>query len=768
MLLEARIMRDGKPIYHALAFNDVVVNRSGFSGMAELRVSVDGHFMYNQRSDGLIVATPTGSTAYALSSPGPILHPQLQGIVLVPIAPHALSNRPIVLPDDSKVSIQIIGGRDVNVNFDMQSFTVARTERHDRGAPLAPYGADAASGRLQLLRHAAQEAALERIPVARRRPQALSGKDAGTRTPPLPKPDYHAHQTTSMLRHLSIRDFVIVAALDLEFDSGFTVFSGETGAGKSILIDALALALGARADASVVRTGEARADITAEFETHARSTHWLDEQALGTTGDDGHHGGTVMLRRVVDANGRSRAFINGTAATLAQLREVGEMLVDIHGQHAHQLLMRPDAQRELFDTHAGLSDTRRDRYARVAHVARAAQAVEHAQTRDRELQLERERLAWQLDRTRQARAATGRVGRGQRRAPPAVAFGQSDRRRARRARRAVRIRRGDDHAAFRRSSRSCAISPTSIRRSNDVLAALEPAEIQLQEAAYSLSTTRNGSNSIRTGCAQVETAPRRAAFDRAQVPSAARNAAGGTRGASRATRRSSTPPPTSTACTPPKPRPRKTYLAEAKKLSKARAKAGKALGAAVTTGMQELSMAGGSFEVALVPLPEGGAHGLEQVEFRVAGHAGVPLRPLAKVASGGELARISLALAVIASAASPTPTLIFDEVDTGIGGGVAEVVGRLLHQLGQRPPGAVRDALAASRRARRSAFPGGEGGQRQRRHGQQRHLARQGEPRRGSRAHARRARNHADHAQAREGNAGGVRCRCWQDDNARR
>ncbi len=122
-LLEARIVRDGQPIYHALAFNDVVVNRSGFSGMAELRVSVDGRFMYNQRSDGLIVATPTGSTAYALSSSGPILHPQLGGFVLVPIAPHSLSNRPIVLPDDSQVDIQIIGGRDVNVNFDMQSFT---------------------------------------------------------------------------------------------------------------------------------------------------------------------------------------------------------------------------------------------------------------------------------------------------------------------------------------------------------------------------------------------------------------------------------------------------------------------------------------------------------------------------------------------------------------------------------------------------------------------------------------------------------------------
>ena len=122
-LLEARIRRAGQTIYRAEALNDVVVNRSGFSGMAELRVSVDGRFMYNQRSDGLIVATPTGSTAYALSSQGPILHPQLEGIVLVPIAPHALSNRPIVLPNDSEIAIRIVAGRDVNVNFDMQAFT---------------------------------------------------------------------------------------------------------------------------------------------------------------------------------------------------------------------------------------------------------------------------------------------------------------------------------------------------------------------------------------------------------------------------------------------------------------------------------------------------------------------------------------------------------------------------------------------------------------------------------------------------------------------
>ncbi|MFM0613453.1 DNA repair protein RecN [Paraburkholderia nemoris] len=484
-----------------------------------------------------------------------------------------------------------------------------------------------------------------------------------------------------MLRHLSIRDFVIVAALDLEFDSGFTVFSGETGAGKSILIDALALALGARADASVVRTGESRADITAEFETHAQVEQWLDEQALGTTADDGHHGGTVMLRRVVDANGRSRAFINGTAATLAQLREVGEMLVDIHGQHAHQLLMRPDAQRELFDTHAGLTET-------AVAVTRAwrswrdkVQAVEHAQTRDRELQLERERLAWQLTELDKLSPQPGEweeVNAEHRRLSHSAnlidgvqgalgALSESDE--------AMITHLASIVSKVRNLAE---IDPAL----NDVLAALEPAEIQLQEAAYSLSHYAQKLELDPDRLAQVEkrldalhsaarkfrlqpeTLPEEHEARRAQL--AALDAAADLDSLHAAEAKA-----------------KEAFLAEAKKLSKARAKAGKALGAAVTTGMQELSMKGGSFEVALVPLPEGGAHGLEQVEFRVAGHAGVPLRPLAKVASGGELARISLALAVIASAASPTPTLIFDEVDTGIGGGVAEVVGRLLHQLGQ-------------------------------------------------------------------------------------
>ena len=479
-----------------------------------------------------------------------------------------------------------------------------------------------------------------------------------------------------MLRHLSIRDFVIVAALDLEFERGFTVFSGETGAGKSILIDALALTLGARADASIVRTGEARADITAEFSTHAQVSRWLDEHALAVGDAD-----TVMLRRVVDSSGRSRAFINGTPATLVQLRELSEMLVDIHGQHAHQLLMRPDAQRELFDTHAGLLDSAQ-KVARTHRVWRdATQAVELAQNRDRELQLERERLAWQLSELDKLAPQPGEweeVSAEHHRLSHSASLIDG-------VQGALNALSESDEAMITQLSaivsklRSLVDIDPALA---DVLASHEPAEIQLQEASYSLSHYAQRLELDPNRLAQVEhrmeqlhSAARKFRMQPEALPEehaerrrqlAALDAAADLDALRAAVAKA-----------------KEVYLAEATVLSKARGKAAKSLGKAVTKGMQELSMVGGSFEVALVPLAEGGANGLEQIEFRVAGHAGVTLRPLAKVASGGELARISLALAVIASTASPTPTLIFDEVDTGIGGGVAEVVGRLLHQLGR-------------------------------------------------------------------------------------
>jgi len=482
-----------------------------------------------------------------------------------------------------------------------------------------------------------------------------------------------------MLRSLSIRDFVIVDTLDLDFSAGFTVFTGETGAGKSILIDALALVLGERADAAVVREGATRASISATFSTHPPLDAWLAERELAGEEDD--NGRTVLLRRTVDASGRGKAFINGTAATLVQLREVGDQLVDIHGQHAHQLLLRPDAQRLLFDAHAGLTA----QAAAVAEAWRAwracvrqREAVEH---QSREMQLERERLEWQ-------------VGELEKLAPQPGEWDeiQSEYNRLSHAAGLIDGSRAALDALSESDGSVLSALNTIVHRLQqladvdpalrDVLAALEPAQVQAEEAAYSLTryvdrleldperlqVVEERMQALHATARKYRLAPeqladeliaRRQQLDDLQSAQdinkvKAREAAA-----------------------------RAAYLTLAQHLSQARREAAQTLSAAVTEAMQGLSMAGGSFVVALNPLEEGQSFGLEQVEFLVAGHAGVSARPLARVASGGELARISLAISVITSEASPTPTLIFDEVDTGIGGAVAEVVGRRLQELGR-------------------------------------------------------------------------------------
>jgi DNA repair protein RecN (Recombination protein N) len=479
-----------------------------------------------------------------------------------------------------------------------------------------------------------------------------------------------------MLRSLTIRDFVIVHALDLDLSDGFTVFTGETGAGKSILIDALALTLGERADAAVVREGAARADITAEFDVHPHVAAWLEAHELH---DDE---GVILLRRTVDAAGRSKAFINGAAVTLAQLREIGEQLVDIHGQHAHQLLLKTDAQRSLLDAHAGLEGDVRvvgERYRAWQAVVRLREAAEQ---QSREAQLERERIEWQVNELLKLAPQPGEwedvqvehhrlshaasLIEGTRAALDGLSESEG----------AVLTQLGATLHTLRELAE---IDPTLA----DVLAALEPAEVQIQEAVHTLARYADRAELDPERLAEVdarmqalhtmarkyrvapETLPAELAQRQAQL--AALQAASDL-----------------DALQAQEAQTHAAYVDIAKALSRARAKAARELAAAVTDAMQGLSMAGGRFDIALHALEQGGAAGLEQVEFLVAGHAGVSPRPLAKVASGGELARISLAISVIASEASPTPTLIFDEVDSGIGGAVAEVVGRRLRELGTR------------------------------------------------------------------------------------
>jgi DNA repair protein RecN (Recombination protein N) len=480
-----------------------------------------------------------------------------------------------------------------------------------------------------------------------------------------------------MLCTLAIHDFVIVDAIEIDLSAGFTVFTGETGAGKSILIDALTLALGGRADASVVREGAARADITAEFAGPFEPSllAWLDQSAL--SGDDG----VLLLRRVIDNGGRSKAFINGIAATVTQLRELGEMLVDIHGQHAHQSLLKADAQRLLLDAHAGLQEEVRA----LAGAFRSWRAVvrqrEEFERDARQVLLERERLEWQVGELEKLAVRPGEwvdISNEHSRLSHAASLIEG-------AQQAVNLLSESDSAPVLSQVTAIEQKLGRLAEIDDklcpVLEALEPARIQLQEAVYALNdylgrieldpdrlrTVEARLEAIHGTARKFQVSPEDLPAEHVRLSERLAQLADAT---------------DLEAMRAQEHKLAEVYHALAQKLTKARAKAAKSLSGAVTAAMQDLSMSGGCFEIAL-HAGEPAAHGMEQVEFLVAGHAGTTPRPLAKVASGGELARIALAISVIASSATATPTLIFDEVDSGIGGGVAEVVGRLLKRLGQ-------------------------------------------------------------------------------------
>jgi DNA repair protein RecN (Recombination protein N) len=480
-----------------------------------------------------------------------------------------------------------------------------------------------------------------------------------------------------MLRTLAIRDFVIVDAIELELASGFSVFTGETGAGKSILIDALTLALGGRADASVVREGAARADITAEFSaaTKGEIADWLSANAFDL------EDGALLLRRVIDNTGRSKAFINGVTATITQLRDLGELLVDIHGQHAHQSLLKSDAQRILLDTQAGLLDQAKAVTLAYKSWRAVSRQREEFEQNAKSVLLERERLEWQVGELEKLAAKPGEWSE--------VSNEHS------RLSHAASLIEGAQHAltVLSEADTSPVLSQivalelkigklVDIDESlKPVLEALEPARIQLQEAVYVLNDylgrielDPNRLHAVDARMEALHSAARKFHVTPEELPQEYENLAAQLQQLADATDMD--------ALRAQEEKLQQAYLALAKKLTQARTKAAAALGKAVTAAMQDLSMAGGSFVVALQPV-EAASYGLEQIEFLVAGHAGTTPRPLAKVASGGELARIALAISVIASSATATPTLIFDEVDSGIGGGVAEVVGRLLKRLGQ-------------------------------------------------------------------------------------
>ncbi len=480
-----------------------------------------------------------------------------------------------------------------------------------------------------------------------------------------------------MLRALEIRDFVIVERVELEIGPGFTVLSGETGAGKSILVDAVELLVGGRADASLVREGAERAELSAEFDVAKGSALEKYLADAGLEGDPGN----VILRRSIDRSGRSRCFVNAHTTTLSQLKEAGERLVDIHGQHEHQSLLRAAAQRELLDVHGGAEDQARDcaaawrdwmrlqALAAEAEQQYAQREAERAELQDKVAVLDKlapaagewERLAAEHQRLAhgssllagaQSSLETLQEAEGAS-LPQLAAVASRLRSLAQHDAQLVAIvellesaaaQAGEAARALRQYATRVELDPEALREAEARIEALHAAGRRFRVRPEELASL---AQSLRARLKDLDLAASPEALKREVAAAAGR------------------------------------YGAAAKKLSAKRRSTAQVLSKAVTDGMQQLAMKGGRFSVALRALEAPAAAGLEEVEFEVSSHPSLPLRPLAKVASGGELSRVSLAIQLVTAKASPVATLVFDEVDAGIGGAVAETVGRALKKLGQ-------------------------------------------------------------------------------------
>ena len=475
-----------------------------------------------------------------------------------------------------------------------------------------------------------------------------------------------------MLRRLSLRDFVIVTTLEVEFDGGFSVLTGETGAGKSILIDALQLALGSRGDAGVVREDSARAEIGAEFDTPPSLQAWLDEAGF-------EPGEALLLRRTIDAQGKSRAWVNGSPATLAQLRAAADHLVDIHGQHAWQSLTRSPSVRALLDAYAGVD---------AAPLAllwsrwkAAADALASARDKQADLDRERERLAWQ-------------IGEVDKLAPAAGEWDEleAEHKKLANAQSLIAAAQAALNAISEADENAEGLTGRALDVLNDVapfdpqlvalIKVLQGAQAQLQDASHTLSAYLHRTELEPERLKELDerlsawmTLARRYRRPPAELPALLADWKTEARALDAAADLD--------VLQSELAQTKAAFDKEAKRASTQRRSAAPKLASTVTQAMQQLGMGGGRFEVSLIAQEAPQSFGLESAEFLVAGHEGSTPRPLAKVASGGELSRIALAIAVTTSQLGEAGTLIFDEIDAGVGGAVAETVGRLMKQLGR-------------------------------------------------------------------------------------
>ena len=480
-----------------------------------------------------------------------------------------------------------------------------------------------------------------------------------------------------MLLALSLRDFVIVDQLNLDFDNGFTVLTGETGAGKSITLDALGLLLGDKADFSQIRHGAPEAQLSALFDISDLPELQTELREQGLLEADETE---LAIRRIIDAKGKSRNFINNQAATLSQLKQIGEQLIDIHGQNAHHSLNQENAQRKLLDAFAGALPLAEQVQGAWQDWQHALSALADAQNQAESLQIERERLEWQhneLSRLNPAPNEWETLSQSHDSLAHAAEILQA-------AQETAELVDGDEGLQRRLYQCQKTLEHLSnlqprFAESLQLLASIEAelgevsanmrdvaadVDIQPDELAAQEERMSELMSMARKYRIEPETLPAKLAetAEALQQLEAAADIAALQQAAEQQQAR---------------------YQEIAAQLSEKRGQAAQTLAAETTLRMQELSMAGADFHIALLP-GEPGAHGLEHIQYQVAANKGNPLRPLNKVASGGELARISLALQVVTSQYAPVPTLIFDEVDTGIGGGVAETVGKALRALGKR------------------------------------------------------------------------------------
>jgi len=483
-----------------------------------------------------------------------------------------------------------------------------------------------------------------------------------------------------MLSHLKIRDFAIVASLELDFRTGFTVITGETGAGKSILMDALGLCLGDRAEAGLVRAGAERAEVSAGFDIHrhAAAQEWLRERELDDSLDDSQE---CWLRRTISADGRSRAWINGSPATLADVKALGEMLIDIHSQHEHQSLLKKDNHRTLLDGCAGLGGEARALGGLWQQWQRAAKELATL-VRAGDAQRERlELITHQLDELETLGLNSGDYEKLEREHDALANLGT--------------LLQNGDNALDRLTEND---SDNAARCVQQALKALEgersrhpklgvvaelldSALIQIREGASSLRHYLDSLDAdparltaLEDRLAAVHQLARKHRVAPTKLPELQKALTNELEQLQRAQDLD--------ALTREVAVLGKHYQDAAATLRGARQLAAAKLGADVMERLHMLGMANARFEVTLTALDKPAAHGLDDIEFLISANPGQPLKPLAKVASGGELSRVSLAIQVVNAKHSPVPAMVFDEVDVGIGGGIAEVVGRLLRELG--------------------------------------------------------------------------------------